>query len=853
MMKPIRLTCDYGVNPLGIDNVRPRLSWQSAEAGAWKQGAYRVACASSQEALGTAPDLWDSGKVETDGSVNIVYGGKALKSRQRVYWAVKVWDANGAESDWSEAATFEMGLLKETDWAAKWIGISDGSPGCGTFANPLLRRSFKVSSLPQRARMYVSGLGYAKVTVNGKAVSDAVLDPVVTRYDRRALYVTHDITALLTEGENVIGVSLGNGWYNAPDIKDPWWFGYAAWCHHPKALCQIEMTDARGNCRRIVSDMAWKVAKGPSVSNHLRTGETYDAREEKPGWNLPGYNAKKWSDAMVVQSPGGVLNAQVTPIKVMETITPLSVTEVKPGVFVVDMGRNIAGWAQLRVQGAAGTEVTMRYAEKLLEDGDIDQANINTYGHTCQTDKYILRGTQNAEHRTQNEGEVWEASFTYHGFRWVQVTGFPGTPTVDNFRGKVVHSAFESAGEFACSSDLLNWIQTATRASYVGNFVGIPTDCPHREKNGWTGDAALAAETGLFNYATAPAYQKWVRDFLDAQRPSGQLPGVVPSGGFGYNWGSGPAWDAAFWTVPWMLYLYCGETRILEECYAGFKRHLDYMGSLAVDGIISFGLGDWCPPCGDPNSHKAPASLTNTGYYFAEAMTVAKIATLLGKQADAKKFAALAQKIRVAFNKTFYDAKTGQYAGNGQTSMGCALYQGIATKTETPKVLDALIAAVAAANNHLDYGILGAKYVPAVLAAFGHAELAYAITTQKDFPSYNHWREQGATTLWESWEGNASRNHIMFGDVSAWMFKTLAGINPDDAKPAFGRVRLAPTFIKDLTWVSATHETMYGTVAVSWKRTAEATVTLDITLPANTDALLNRPPTIDRLESTTIT
>ena len=840
MMKPGGLTCEYRSNPLGVEARRPRLSWVvETERRGWRQSACRILVASRLELLTEQrPDVWDSGVLKTDASVHVEYGGQALKSRQRVWWAVKVWDERGAESGFSELAFWEMGLLTPADWRAKWILGCETAKTEGVTAgpSPLLRKSFRLSRPVRSARVYLSGLGYHELRLNGRRVGDHVLDPLVTQYDRRALYVIHDVTGFLQAGENVIGVSLGNGWYNC-HTREVWNFEQAPWRHLPKLLLQLEVVDERGRRSTVVSDTSWKTARGPVVFDGLRNGETYDARAEKPGWDAPGYDDGNWAKAAVTPAPGGRLVAQTLPIKVMQTLTPIWITEPKPGVFVFDLGQNMTGWAQLRVRGPAGTRVTLRYAEKRAADGEVDQGNINYFikSGDCQTDAYILKG----------EGEeVWEPSFTYHGFQWVQVTGYPGTPTLDSLRGRVVHSAFETAGEFACSLDLLNRVQACTRWAYIGNFTGIPTDCPHREKNGWTGDALLATETGLFNYRAAPAYLKWLNDLSDAQRPSGQLPGIVPSGGWGYNWGSGPAWDSAFTHIPWYLYLYSGDRGVLADHYHGMKRYVDYLTTLATDGIVSFGLGDWCPPTGGPDGHKAPAVLTTTACYYANCRLLERVAGVLGKRGDARRYGRLAGRIGQAFNKAFYDPATGSYAGDGQTSMACALYQGLVNDSEKDKVLKALLAVIARCGGHLDYGILGAKYVPNALTAAGRTEVAFDMATQTTFPSYGLWMERGATTLWEAWDGGTSLNHIMFGDVSAWMFKALAGINPDPERPGFQHIIIRPQPVRGLTWVRAAHHAMQGWIRSAW-RTEGDRFMLDVTVPANATATVFLPVKMD--------
>ncbi|HAH86247.1 MAG TPA: alpha-rhamnosidase, partial [Armatimonadetes bacterium] len=373
---------------------------------------------------------------------------------------------------------------------------------------------------------------------------------------------------------------------------------------------------------------------------------------------------------------------------------PVSITEVRPGIFVYDMGQNFAGWAQLTVSGPSGAEVTMRYSENITTDGKIDRSNIaecGLRGGDIQTDRYILKG---------EETEVWEPRFTYHGFRYVEITGFPGIPMLDSLRGRVVRSAFESAGNFACSNELLNSIQKCTLWSYESNFMGIPTDCPRREKNGWTGDAMLACETGLFNFAAESAYAKWMTDFADEQRPSGQLPGIVPTGGWGYNWGSGPAWDSAYTHIPWYMYLYSGDIRILETHYSGMKRYVNYMSSMATDNILYFGLGDWCPPQPRTNKNIPPAALTSTGYYYANCRILAQAAELLGHPEDMELYSELARQIKDSFNAKFYNPENGRYADGGQAAQACALFHELVEPEEQEKVLASLKEAIAEKDNH---------------------------------------------------------------------------------------------------------------------------------------------------------
>lgn len=821
--------CEYLYNPVGIDVAQPRLSWKlRSQWRGQKQTAYQVIVATRLDLLREdRGDLWNTGKVFSDQSIDVVYAGTPLISRMKCYWKVRVWDKDDRPSPFSDIATWEMGLLDARDWRAKWISAPDGEPNAMGPA-PYLRKTFVLSNWVKRARVYICGLGYYELHLNGAKVGNHVLDPAFTRYDKRALYVTYDVTDRLRYGFNALAVVLGNGWYNV-GTRAAWDFDQAPWRDRPTVLCQLEVTFIDGSRHTVVSDGTWRFSASPILFNGIRNGETYDARQEIPQWDSPRLGDANWPLARIGSGPEGRLRAQMLPaIEVTETLKPVALTEPKPGVYIFDLGQNIAGWAQLRVRGPAGAKVTMKYAERLADDGTIDQNDVavHTYSGQFQTDTYVLHG---------DGMEVWEPRFVYHGFQYIQVTGLPSKPDLDTLRGQVVHTAFERAGRFECSNELLNRIQRNTLWSYLGNFHGYPTDCPHREKNGWTGDAHLAAETGLYNFHAAAAYTKWMNDFKDEQRPSGELPGIVPTGGWGYEWGNGPAWDSAYVLIPWYLYQYKGDTRILAEHYDRLKRYVDYLTSRAHNHIVSIGLGDWAPA-----KSTTPEQVTSTGYYYRDALIVARIAALLGETEDAQRYTRLALNIREAFNLEFYDADTGLYDGGTQTALSCALYHGLVPPAGRRRVLDNLVAMADKNDGHLDAGILGTKYLIDALTAYGRADVVYRMATQTTFPSWGHWVEQGATTLWEQWDGGASRNHIMFGHISAWFYQALAGIALDPEAVAFKRFVIRPQLLGDVTWVRAEHESRYGTIVSDWNLNGNA-FTLTATIPPNTTATVYVP------------
>ncbi|MDK1030559.1 MAG: glycoside hydrolase family 78 protein [Planctomycetia bacterium] len=826
-----QLRCEYLENPVGIDVAKPRLSWilESRKRGLM-QSAYQILVASSEKKLKKDQgDLWDTGKVASEQSIHVVYGGPKLASRTRCWWKVRVWGPGGEASAYSAVASWEMGLLARKDWQGKWLSAAPPEGGAGFAPSPLFRKAFGLKKTVKKARAYICGLGYYELYINGKKVGDHVLDPAFTRYDLRALYVTYDVTEQVKRGKNAVGVILGNGWYNqhTPDI---WGFQKAFWRDRPTVLCQIEVAYTDGSSEVISTDATWKVSTGPIVFESIRNGETYDARLEKPGWSTAGYDDSAWARPVVVAGPKGKLSAQMLPpIRVTKSITPVKVTQPKAGCFVFDLGQNIAGWAKIRVKGPAGTKVVMKYSERLKRDGTIDQAHNRqyVYKYDFQTDTYILKG---------RGVEIWEPRFSYHGFQYVQVTGFPGTPTVRDLLGRVIHTSFERAGSFECSNELLNKIQQNTLWSFIGNYHGYPTDCPHREKNGWTADAHLAAEIGLYNFDSASAYTKWLIDIRDEYEQSKRLPGMVPTANHGWgNYVWGPPWDSVYILVPWYLYQYRGDVRILEEHYDGMKRYVDSLKRGSKNLIVTKTRWDWAPA-----KSKTAAPLTATAYFYSNSMIVSQAAKLLGKDADAKKYADLALNVKDAFNSKFYEPATGLYTGGTQTGLSSALYHGLVEPENREKVLGNLVDNIKRNNGHLDVGILGAKYLLHALTDGGRGDVAYKVATKRTQPSWGWWVSEGATTLWELWNGKQSRNHVFFGEISVWYYKALAGINIDPDRPAFKHIIIRPHLLGDLRWVRAEHASMYGLIKSSWRIEGKK-FTLEVTLPANTTGTVHVP------------
>jgi alpha-L-rhamnosidase len=825
------LRCEYRVDPIGIGEPNPRLSWTVAYSGRnWHQSAYRIVVASSAQQLKSKPDLYDTGKVESSESNQIPYQGQPLRSNQMCYWRVQVWDESGRSTNWSPTGQWQMGLLDESDWGgSRWIGgTSDKSPAPA----PFLRRSFEISKGVRRATLYACGLGYSDLHLNGKPVNPGgEREPGYTNFDKRVLYTSEDVTKLLHPGRNALACVLGTGWYDVHDLAT-WRFEQAAWRARPRLRLLLEVEYRDGRREDVVSDGNWKTAEGPIRFDGIYTGEVYDARLEQKGWDSPEFDDHTWQPVRLVEAPKGKLVSRICPgVVITESFAPKAITEPKPGVYVVDFGQNLSGHVQLRLQGPAGAKVTMRYSERLDSKGMIDRTQIEALmtktdpPQPFQTDAYICRG----------EGEeTWEQRFSYSGFRYIEVTGFPGTPTADNFRARFAHTGLESAGGFECSNELLNKIQHATRYSYLSNAQSIPTDCPQREKNGWTGDAHLAAEAGLMNFRSETFYTKWLDDLADDQDGQGKLGVIVPTGGWG--WGDfNPAWDSAYPIVASDLYRYSGDTRVLERHFEPIRRYVDALAAEAKNGVLEFdSLGDWVPW-----STQTPSQLTSTAFLYLDSTMVSRMAKLLGKTDDAAKYADLAQRTKVAFNHRFYDPATGLYSNGSQAAMSTALYFGLVPDDQKERVFDALVADVQR-QGHIDTGIIGAKNVLRVLSEGGRSDLAYMVVARKEQPGWGWWMEQGATTLWEDWKGEFSLNHIMFGDVSNWFIQWIAGIGLDSGSPGFRHVRIQPQPVADLTWAKAWHDSPYGRIESSW-RIEKGRFTLDVTIPPNCSATVLIP------------
>ncbi|MDB6026035.1 MAG: alpha-L-rhamnosidase, partial [Verrucomicrobiales bacterium] len=713
---------------------------------------------------------------------------------------------------------------------------------------------FSVAKKISRARVYVSGLGYYELHLNGKRVGDQVLDPGWTSYSKRTLYSTYDVTDLLQKGENALGVMLGNGWYNPLPLR--MWGKINPRDHltigEPRLILQLAIDFEDGTSQTVVTDETWRVNDGPVLRNSVYLGEVYDARKEQTGWDGPGFNDAKWQQAILAEKQLGELRAQdAPPIRVTRTLKAAKLTEPKPGVYIFDVGQNFAGWARLRVKGSAGTKVRLRYGELLYPDGTLNgmtsvTGQIKSGGKdyvydgvgmpktAFQLDECILRG--------DGKEEVFTPHFTFHGFRYVEVTGFPGKPELNALEGLLLNSDVAPAGEFSCSNEMFNRIQQMALWAELSNLFSVQSDCPHREKFGYGGDLVADSEMAMFNFDMARFYAKAINDFTDAVRPNGGFTETAPFVGisdFGLGEQSGPiGWGTAQPLLQWQLYQYYGDKRILEEQYENTKRWIMLLNSKAKDFILENGISDH-----ESLVPKRPA-LTGTAFYFFNVKLFEKIARLLAKEKDANEAAALGEKIKVAFNQTFLNTSTGQYDIGTQCCQAFPLYMDLVPTAQKQTALDFLVNDITAnQKGHLSTGIFGTKYMLHALADAGRGDVAYNIVNQKTFPGWGHMLENGATTLWEHWEfsdNTYSHNHPMFGSVSEWFYKVLAGINPASDAAGFDKIEIRPRPVGDLKWVKANYNSVRGKIVSNWEND-EKHFTLHVTVPPNVTATVHLP------------
>ncbi len=638
------------------------------------------------------------------------------------------------------------------------------------------RHEFTLNNVPAKAVIKLCVLGLGVCNINGTAVTDDVLTTPFTAYDKRVIYRTFDVTKLLKQGKNAIGIHAGNGFYNSN--MRTWNDCMAPWRDKPKAIAELCITFADGSNTVVCSSKDWRTALGPCLYNQMRQGEIFDANLIQKGYDSPCFDDTKWAKVKLAHAPGGVLSdEETTPIRITETLKPVS---VKDGVY--DFGVNISGWVKIKLNGIKGQTIGITYGEAFKNETEFtDESRTFTITENLPLHaacKYICSG---------EKGETYAPTFCYFGFRYVKIDNAPDGLEVE---AQFVHTAFDTVGRFECSDGMLNKLHDASVRAIKSNFVGIPTDCPHREQNGWTGDALFSIGETLLNFDATDAYRKWLRDFIDVQRPSGQLPGIVPCAGWGYNWGSGPAWDSAFILIPYTIYTHTKNTDIIKELWQNMALYMSYFESMADGYIADFGLGDWCPV---DTKDVCPTAITDTAYLFADAVAMSRMARLIGK--DSSHWDELALKVKAAWKAAFWQNKTYEHY---QTYWACAVYQGLLDADEAKYASSKLAELVAINGYHINCGVLGAKYIFDALSDYGYADVAYKMATNPTYPSYAYWINSGMTTLCETWNMNSSLNHHMFSEIDDWLYRHVAGIEFGDD----GLV-IAPKIIDGIDWVKA--------------------------------------------------
>lgn len=664
-------------------------------------------------------------------------------------------------------------MLKNAKWIAKQSANNKIYPA------PMFRKSFEITKQVKKATLDICGLGLLLCYVNGEKVSDEVLLTPHTKYDTRVIYNTYDVTNLINNGNNVLGAILGNGCYFV--TYNRWDYYKPAWLSHPKLIASLVIEFADGTKEEIVSDTSWKTTDSAIIYNETRRGEIFDARLYDEKWACPDYNDNLWSNAFICRGAGGVLEKRNTPpIRVTKQFKATRITN-----NVYDIGQNISGWARIKAVGEKGREITLRYSERLHDDQTIAPEFLNTIiGSDTHVDKYIMSG---------NGVEEWAPSFAYHGFRYVEVTGAP-----ENFEliGEFIHTDFDIVGSFTCSDQMLNRIHHASVMSTLSNFVGIPTDCPQREQNAWTGDALVSLDQMMMNFDAISSFEKWLNDIKDTQRPNGQLCCIAPTSGWGYNWGSGPAWDSIYIWLPYYVYYYTGQTELIDKFWDSMALYMDFIESMSENDLVCFGLGDWCAP---ENTKLCPTIITDTSYFYKNNKIMARCAQLIGK--DGSPYQERAEKIKNSFRENFIEKDF--YLDNNTCAIACAIYQDLYTDEEKPLAAKYLSDLIAKAGYHIDCGILGLKFLFSALSEYGYAQTMYNLVTNPDYPSYAYWMNNGMTTLCETWDMEKSCNHHMYSEVDMWFYKHIAGIKIDEGGKS---VTINPVFVKNVSFVSASHK-----------------------------------------------
>ena len=841
------------VERLSVDTTgQPRFSWtlaatNKAERGV-RQTAYRILVATSAEALEAGrADAWDSGKVSSSQTIGVGYRGKALQSLRRYFWQVQVWDQAGRAAQWSQGAL--VTVLPSREWKARWIAAEpDSAPQPQareylmpvqekTAGMPLFRHDFQVTKPLAEAVAAVCGLGQYELRLNGKDVTDTVLNPGWTNYRRSVLYNTYEVSGLLHKGANAIGVLVGNGMYNVERQRGRY-TKFSGSFGQPKLILELHLRYQDGTEDVIASDGGWKTHAGPIVYSSTYGGEDFDARLEPKGWDTAGFDAKDWAATLAVEGPGGELEAQqAPPIRVMHRYEPVAVTEPRPGVRVYDLGQNMSGWPEIRVEGGAGDTVKLIAGELLDSAGLVSQHSAGAGPKAENSFSYTLRG---------GGPEQWHPRFSYWGFRYVQVEG-----TVLSLLGDFLHDDLRVAGRFTSSDELLNRIHTLIDMAILSNSFSVLTDCPHREKLGWLEQTYLNGSSLFFNYDYQRLYEKLARDMAEAQLDDGMIPGIAPEyvafvrpNGESTPFRDSPEWGSAAILSPWTAYQFTGDRDALARAYPMMARYAAYLRGKAKDGLLAYGLGDWYDiGPGNPGvSQLTSTEMTASATYYYDLTVLARAAGIVNKPGEAARYTAEAAAVKSAFNSKLFHAATNEYDRGSQTANAMALVVGLVPAGHESFVLENLISDIRAHQNHVTAGDVGFHYVVRALTDAHRSDVLYDMLSRTDSPSYGDQLARGATTLTEAWDTNpnSSQNHFMLGHGEEWFYRGLAGIQVDMSAPAEARIRIRPQPVGAIASASASYDSVLGMVRSSWTRSGKA-FQLDVEIPPNATAIVEVP------------
>ena len=865
---PVHLTVEMREDPVGVGKASPVFGWNLEAAPQTarnlRQSGYRIVVASSAKLLEKEKgDIWDSGRVDSATFWQIPYAGTALKSHTAYYWKVEAWNGAGLAGAWSKPARFTTALLAASDWRAKWIAadpdrgpykqaLEDQGEVHATMPAPLpvFRRDFKLRGTVASALLFVSGLGQYEVRINGSNVTDTVMNPGWTAYNKTVPYDSYDVTRLLRPGANAFGVLLGNGMYNVQGVKGHY-TKFIGSFGQPKLILQMEVRYADGSSDRIVSNGSWLTHPGPVVFSSTYGGEEYKADALPEGWDRAGFAARGWQKTLEVGGPGGMLTAsQSAPLVIAESIKAVRITHPRLGVSVYDLGQNMSGWPAVTVRGPAGSSVTMRPGELLTSDGNVTQHSANASDEDPVLFKYTLRGDAGAEE--------WHPRFSYYGFRYVEVTVQPAVaggalPQALSLAGDFVHANAPVVGRFESSDPLFNRIHTLIDRAVLSNLASIITDCPQREKLGWLEQSYLNAATLMLNYEVSGLYEKTSADMADSQLGSGMVPAIAPEyvafvhdDGTSTDFRDTPEWGSAVILAPWALYQLTGDERPLREHYAEMQHYAAYLDQRSANGMLAYGLGDWYDigPKPPGESQLTSKYVTATGTYFADLQVLAQIASLLGRASEAADYTRRAAVVRDAFNAKLFHPETNQYDRNSQTANALPLALGMVPAGHEQAVLENLIAGIHAHHDHVTAGDIGFHYVVRALTDYGRSDLLAAMLSRTDSPSYGYQLERGATTLTEAWDTNpaSSQNHFMLGHGEEWFYRGLAGLSIDMLRAPEDAIVLAPSLLDGQESASASYRSTMGEIGLAWHRAGDS-AEVEAAVPAGAVARLKLPGT----------